>query len=93
MAQRFQVDGRLVTVEATGSGNVNDTYLVTFRTIFSEERFILQRINTRVFTQPDKVMNNMRLVTAHVHAHLEAEQDDADRIWQLPRVIPAKDGK
>jgi Ser/Thr protein kinase RdoA (MazF antagonist) len=93
MAQRFQVDGRLVSVEATGSGNVNDTYLVVFRTIFSEERFILQRINSRVFKEPARIMSNIRLVTAHVHARLEAEQDEADRIWQLPRVIPAKDGK
>ncbi|MDQ0288364.1 phosphotransferase enzyme family protein [Oligosphaera ethanolica] len=93
MAQRFQVDGRLVATEATGSGNVNDTYLVIFRTIFSEERFILQRINTNVFKSPDKVMDNMRLITQHVHHRMEEEQDNADRIWQLPRVIPAKDGK
>src|SRR5262245_53637914 len=44
MAQQFDVAGRLVTADPTGSGNVNDTYLVVFRTTFSEERFILQRI-------------------------------------------------
>jgi len=93
MAQQFDVKGRLVTAEATGHGNVNDTYLVIFRTTFSEERFILQKINTRVFAKPWLIMENMRLVTEHVHRRLEEEAHLSDRIWQLPRVIPTKDGR
>ncbi|MCX5772837.1 MAG: aminoglycoside phosphotransferase family protein [Candidatus Hydrogenedentes bacterium] len=93
MAREFNVAGRLVTVGATGDGNVNDTYLVVFRTTFSEERFILQHVNKRVFPRPDYIMENMRVVTEHVHKRLEQEADTADRIWQLPRIIPAKDGR
>ena len=93
IAPKFDVAGRLVTVENAGEGNVNDTYLAIFRTTFSEERFILQRINKRVFPHPEFIMENMRAVTEHVHRRLEAEADTADRIWQLPRIIPAKDGK
>lgn len=92
MAQRFDVNGRLVTVENTGTGNVNDTYLVIFRTTFDEQRFILQRLNRRVFKQPEHIMHNMCIVTSHVHARLEAEAHMSDRIWQLPRVIPAHEG-
>lgn len=93
MAKQFDVAGRLVTVESTGQGNVNDTYLVICRTTFSEERFVLQRINRRVFPRPEFVMENMRVVTEHVHRRLEQEADQADRIWQLPRIIPARDGR
>ena len=93
MSQKFDVGGRLVTVESTGSGNVNDTYLAIFRTVFSEERFILQRINCNVFPRPEHIMANMRVITDHVHQRLEAEAHLSDRIWQLPRVIPATDGK
>lgn len=93
MAQQFAVAGRLVTVENSGRGNVNDTYMAIFRTTFSEERFILQRINKRVFPKPEYIMENMRLVTDHVHQRLENEAHMADRIWQLPRVIPTKDGR
>ena len=93
MAREFNVAGRLVTVSATGDGNVNDTYLVVFRTTFSEERFILQHVNKRVFPRPDYIMENMRVVTEHVHKRLEQEADSADRIWQLPRLIPSKDGR
>lgn len=93
MAQKFDVHGRLVTVESTGSGNVNDTYLAIFRTTFNEHRFILQKLNSHVFERPDVIMRNMRVLTDHVHHRLEAEAHMADRIWQLPRVIPAKDGR
>ncbi len=92
MAKKFDVAGRLVTVESTGSGNVNDTYTAIFRTTFSEERFILQRINKRVFPRPDFIMENLRVITGHVHKQLEDEADRADRIWQLPRIIRAKGG-
>jgi len=93
VAPKFDVAGRLVTVENTGEGNVNDTYLAVFRTTFSKERFILQRINTRVFPRPVYTMENMRRVTEHVHRRLQEEGAFSDRIWQLPRIIRAKDGK
>ncbi len=93
MAQKFDVPGRLVTVVPHGAGNVNDTYLVIQRTTFSEERFILQKINKHVFPRPDYIMENMRVVTDHVHRRLEEEAGQADRIWQLPKVILTKDGK
>jgi len=92
-AQQFDIAGRLVATSAYGSGNVNDTFIAIFRTTFSEERVIVQRINTHVFNHPEWIMENMRLVTDHVHKKLEREQDEADRIWQLPRIIPCKNGK
>jgi len=93
IAREFDVAGRLVTVENTGEGNVNDTYLAIFRTTFSEERFILQRINQHVFPRPELIMENLRAITEHVHQRLESEAHVSDRIWQLPRIIPAKDGQ
>ncbi len=93
VAARFQVPGRLVALQNINTGNVNDTYRVISRTTFSEEQFILQRINQRVFKEPEKVMANMKRVTDHAHRRIESEADQADRIWQLPRVIPAEDGR
>ncbi len=92
VAAQFDVPGRLVTLKPITTGNVNDTYRVITRTTFSEEQFILQRVNGKVFPEPTMVMANMRVVTNHAHLKIEAEAGDADRIWQLPRVIPARDG-
>ena len=92
IAPLFDVAGRLVSVSPVGDGNVNDTYLAIMRTTFSEERFILQRINRNVFPRPETIMENMRVLTEHAQHKFEAEFEDSDRIWQIPRVIPAKDG-
>ena len=93
IAQQFQVDGWLVTADPLGSGNVNDTYLAIFRTVFDEKKVVIQRINKTVFTNPERLMENMHLVTNYAHQRLIAEHDSAERIWQLPKVIPTKEGK
>ena len=93
VATQFDVRGRLVTLQPLGAGNVNDTYRVIMRTTFSEEQFVLQKINQAVFTDPAAVMSNMQIITDFAHQKIEAEADDSDRIWQLPRIIQTKDGK
>lgn len=92
IALQFEVPGQLVALESIGSGNVNDTFRVVLRTTFSEEQYILQRINQAVFKEPAIVMSNMKAVTDHAHKRILAEAAESDRIWQLPRVIPAKNG-
>ncbi len=93
IAEQFDVSGLLASICPTGSGNVNDTYLAVFRTHFSEERIIIQRVNTRVFTHPEWIMENMSILTNHCHKQLQAESSSADRIWQLPRIVPCRDGQ
>ena len=93
IAQQFDIEGYLVSVEPLGSGNVNDTYIAIFRTVFDEHKVVIQRINKTVFTNPVELMQNMHLVTEHAHQRLREEHDDAERIWQLPKVIPSKSGK
>ena len=93
IAQQFDIEGYLVSVEPLGSGNVNDTYIAIFRTVFDEHKVVIQRINKTVFTKPEELMQNMHLVTEHAHQRLREEHDDAERIWQLPKVIPSKAGK
>ncbi len=92
-AKHFEVGGRLVLTLPTGNGNVNDTHVAIFRTTFSEERVIVQRINRKVFNHPEWIMENMRAVTEHIHRRLELESDRWDRVWQIPRVIPCNDGR
>lgn len=93
IVRQFDVQGRLVTVAPYGSGNVNDTYLAITRTTFSEQRFIVQRVRKSVFPDPEAIMQNMRALTDHCHARLEAEAERADRIWQLPKIIQTKGGE
>lgn len=91
-AAHFDVPGSLVAVIPIHSGNVNDTFVAHFRTSSAETRVVLQRINRRVFANPDKIVENMLCVTGHIHARLDRERPTHDRIWQLPRVIRTIEG-
>lgn len=51
----------VLSVQELGSGNINDTYLVET----AEKRFVLQRINERVFAEPEQVVANIHKVTNH----------------------------
>ncbi len=93
VAEQFDVSGKLASMRPTGSGNVNDTYLAVFRTHFSEERIIIQRVNGHVFSRPEWIMENLSILTNHCHKQFQAESDTADRIWQLPRIVPCRNGQ
>ena len=92
MALHFDVAGRLTRVVALSGGNINDTYLAVCRTADGETGFIVQRLNRHVFASPEDVIHNMRVVTEHMGRRLAAEAPMADRVWRIPRVIPARGG-
>ena len=56
-----------------GNGHINDTYCV------AGPRYILQRINTSIFTKPDELMENIEGVTAFIRKKIEAEGGNPDR--------------
>ena len=93
LINNFDIPGRLVLVEPVGSGNVNDTYLAVFRNAFEEHQVILQHLNCKVFSDPAAIMRNLRTLNNHALPKLEREAATADRIWQMPRIVPTKDGK
>ncbi len=49
------------SVRSLGSGNINDTYLVG-----PDRPFVLQRINSLVFSQPLRVIENFKKITDHL---------------------------
>jgi hypothetical protein len=46
-----------------GAGHINDTFLLTFRGVGGEVKYILQRINSRIFRDIPSLMRNFELVT------------------------------
>ncbi len=79
---KFNID---TNIEVYGSGHINDTYLCE-----TSPRFILQRINTKVFKDADAVMENIYNVTRHVREKIKEEGGDPDR--ETLNVIPTKAG-
>ncbi|MBG7609169.1 MAG: phosphotransferase [Verrucomicrobia bacterium] len=68
IAARFILPGPVVHHEEITSGLINTTYAITCKSGSSEKRYILQSINSKVFPEPEKVMENIFHVTAHIGA-------------------------
>ncbi len=86
IADQFKPQGQVIDIQAFGNGNINDTFLVNLDSR-EENHFILQRINTQVFRQPELVMQNMRTFTEHVCKRLQHVPLSAGRCWKVPRVL------
>ena len=57
----FQLEGTPLSCEPYGSGHINHTYLVKTD---AQQRYILQKINHRVFTNVPALMENIHAVTS-----------------------------
>lgn len=79
VAEQFELVGDVVEICPYGEGHINLTLLVTT----TEKRYIMQKMNTRVFTDPDSLMANICGVTEHLKA----------RGIETLNVIPTRDGK
>jgi Ser/Thr protein kinase RdoA (MazF antagonist) len=80
-AARFALSAPVDSVRPFGSGLINDTFLVAA----GESNYILQRINSKVFPHPERIMDNLSLLTAHV-----TRQPPSD--IRSPTLVPTKGG-
>ena len=92
IAREFTLQGRVLDLREYGSGNVNDTFLVTVGGA-SEPHFILQRLNLHVFRRPELVMDNLRTVGEHVARRLALAPLTAGRRFEVPRVLLTREGR
>ena len=72
-------------IEEYGNGHINDTYLT------STGNHILQRINTAIFKDPQRLMDNIEKVTEFLRKKIVAEGGNPDR--ETLTVIKTLDGK
>lgn len=80
--QQFAVKAE---VKPYGNGHINDTYCVTY------PRYILQRINTGIFKNPDELMENIENVTAFLRKKILEKGGNPER--ETLTVIKTIDGK
>lgn len=78
-ANLFALEGDVIEICPYGEGHINLTLLVTT----TKKRYIMQKMNTRVFTDPDSLMQNICGVTEHLKS----------KGIETLNVIKTKDGK
>jgi hypothetical protein len=91
VAEKFTFSGEIINVREFGNGNINKTYLATLNSE-GDGHFILQRINTQVFHEPELIMKNMREVTSHISGRLRHARISDGRRWEVPRIITTREG-
>lgn len=61
---QFSTDGECFEYKAFGNGHINSTFLISCRNAQGKViKYVLQAINTYVFKEPDKLMDNIIRVT------------------------------
>jgi Ser/Thr protein kinase RdoA (MazF antagonist) len=91
IASAFALPGEFLSAERYGSGHINDTYAVTQSQGTGRRRFLLQRINQKVFRDPPGLMSNVSRVCSHAQARLRQEgRTDAER--RALTLVPTRAG-
>lgn len=78
--------GEVTNAVRYGEGHINDTYLVETMGL----RYILQRINTSIFKNPVKLMENIVNVTEHLRKKIV--ENGGDPMRETLNVIKTKEG-
>lgn len=89
VARAFKFAGPVSHPIRYGSGHINDTF-----SVFTEDgthRYIVQRINTEIFEDPQKLMENVCGVTDYLRNHIIATGGDPER--ETLNTIRTVDGK
>jgi Ser/Thr protein kinase RdoA (MazF antagonist) len=101
-AHRFGITEGNTCISPLGRGLINDSYLVET----GSGRWVLQRINGRVFPDPEGIMTNFARLTSHLSRQPEAglawptlrettdgatwTRDEAGDLWRMMSYLPGR---
>ncbi len=92
IVSHFQFQGEFIEAVPFGQGHINDTFAASFKNeAGTVHKYILQRINTNIFKFPEKLMENIENVTAHLKKKITAMGGDPKR--ETLNLIYTIDGK
>ena len=88
----FSEGGEILEIIRYGKGHINDTYRVTVQMENGKtRRYILQKINQRIFKEPEKLMDNIVEVTEYLKDCVEKAGGDVDK--EVLQVLFTNEGK
>lgn len=87
ICSHFNYRGSFIGARDYGEGHINSTFLIET----TGRRYILQRINTAIFKNAEKLIENVVLVTEFLHNRIIAEFGDPYR--ETLTLVPTTEGK
>jgi len=89
--ENFRIPGKFLSTEVNKTGLINDTYISVFDYNNQQTSFVLQRINTLVFTKPVEVMANIDLILDHQAKKVMLDPDHPDPKRGVLKLVYAND--
>lgn len=83
----FRTEEEIMAVQPHGSGHINHTFLVETD---GKQRYVLQKINTDIFRDTDKLMENIVNVTSYLRKQIIQAGGDPER--ETMTVVPTAEG-
>lgn len=87
IAKQFAIKGNITNIANYGCGHINTTFLISTD---ENREYILQKINTNVFKNPEELMDNIVRVTKHLRREIESVGGDPER--EVLNIIPTHNG-
>ena len=92
IAELFVGKSNIKSMTLISQGSINLTYLVS-KYSDPQERIILQCINTSVFTKPNDIMLNLKILLDHCSQKLDLAAFSMNgRRWVIPEIVSTLDG-
>ncbi len=91
LIKEFNLKGELVAVKTLCSGNINDTHIIYTESNGVKRQYVVQRINHFVFSNPNKVAENICKVTDHIERKL-CEKGESDIRRRVVKYYRKNDG-
>lgn len=82
IAGQFAGSQAVTAISPLGNGLINDTYLVST----DQQPFVLQRINSAIFKQPEWIIDNLLQIQRHI-----ANTAGIEPQLQIPALLPTQD--
>lgn len=79
VCRAFGIEGELTETDILTDGHINTTVLAIFQNGDKVEKFLVQKINTHVFKDPDVLMNNIVNVTHFLRKKIRTVGGDPER--------------
>lgn len=92
ICEQFSVNGDFTGYEKINNGHINSTYNLIFDEDGQVKKYVLQKINTNVFKNPDYLMSNIVAVTEHIRKKNAENNVDCPERRTLT-FFPCLDGK
>lgn len=79
----YNIPGQLISIKKCNTGNINTTFIIEYDNNGNRQRYLIQKINTNIFKNPNVLMNNIYNVTKYLKTKMILDKDTEHKVLEL----------